>query len=274
VGARPDAGERHVHAPRQCRLPSGRAVPARPDADALAPRRPSRRRPGGIRGSFARLPRRDEERIALAGRPGGDCERHQGARGGHAPAHVGSDRAGGRGHASGGGVVGSELRLRSGASAADRDPGGVAGCRGDRPRPAGIQRTVLPLVRQRRCRGRRDRRGDEEHHRDCGRRGRRTGAWPQRARGADYARARRAHPPGLCRRRTPRDARRPQRPRRSGADLHRQSEPQPARRPGARPRSRAAGDPRRHEDGGGRRGDHRRGAPASSCRSRRRWPRS
>ena len=146
--------------------------------------------------------------------------------------------AGGRRHASGGGAVGAELRLRGGAGAADRDPGGVAGCRGDRPRPAGIPRTVLPPVRQRRCRRRRDRRGDEEHHRDCGRRGRRTGARPQRAGGADHARARRAHAAGLRRRRTSRDARRAERPRRSGADLHRQPEPQPARRHRTGPRPR------------------------------------
>ncbi len=86
--------------------------------------------------------------------------------------------------------------------------------------------------------GRGARRRAEEHHRDCGGRGRRPGPRPQRARGADHARTGGGVAAGGCASAAQRDTLcGPRRARRSGADLHRRPEPQPSRRrrAGARP---------------------------------------
>ena len=78
------------------------------------------------------------------------------------------------------------------------------------------------------------RRRAEERHRDRRRRRRRPRPRAQRAGGADHARAGRDVAAGLRGGRPARDARGPERPRRSGADLHRRPQPQPARRHRAR----------------------------------------
>ena len=97
-------------------------------------------------------------------------------------------------------------------------------------RAGAVPRAGAPALRQRRRRRRRDWRRAEERDRD--RRRRRRGA---RARAQRDGRAHHARPggdlaAGVRRRRPARDAGGPERPRRSRADLHRRSEPQPPRR--------------------------------------------
>ena len=131
-------------------------------------------------------------------------------------------------------AVGSELRDRAGAHAADRAGRGR--------RIAAVVESVMAHFRiagaaplwQQRCRRRRARRRAQEHHRDRRRRRRRPWPRPQRAGGADHARPRRAVAAGRGARRAARHAVRAGRPRRSGADVHRRSQPQSPRRPRAR----------------------------------------
>ena len=110
--------------------------------------------------------------------------------------------------------------------------------------------------------------------------GRRRGARAraQRDGRAHHPRAGRDLAAGVRRRRPARDAGRPERPRRSGADLHRRSEPQPPRRHRARARPRArrksspacTWSPKACARPAPRWRSAR--ATASSCRSPRRWP--
>ena len=149
-------------------------------------------------------------------------QRDQRTRAGHAVPRVGDRRAGAGG-------AGDAVAVLSGPSfaveLARELPDGrldrVARCRRRRAGAGGIPSAVLPAVRHRRCRRRRDRRRAEERHRDRGRRGRRAGPRAQRAGRSDHARSGRDLAAGLCGRREARNARRPDRTRRSGADVHR-----------------------------------------------------
>ena len=115
--------------------------------------------------------------------------------------------------------VGSDLRPRGRQGTADRgDPGG-RGSGAGRAAARADRSADLPHLPFRRPGRRRNRRSGQERARDRMRRGRGQGARPERAGGADRPRLCRNDPlrPGAWGK--ARDARGPQRPRRSGADL-------------------------------------------------------
>ena len=172
----------------------------------------------------------------------------------------------------------TELRARSRARPADRRRRRVRRMRRRRRAcRSSLKGPTFRLYAQRRRDRRRVRRRAEERHRDRRRRRRRTRHRAQRDGGADHARPRRDVAARVRGGQPARNAGRAERPRRSRADVHRRSEPQPPRRHRARPRPPARRHPR------ARRGwwpkACARPAPrwrsaratASSCRWPRRW---
>ena len=185
LGARSGARRRDARPTRQRRLSAGRHAAPERLGDARPGRGGRRPRSRRVGDPVARMPRRDPRSRAAHAAAGAvlvsatkGLEADTLLRMSEVIAQEVGTRASRRR------AVGSELRRRSGAPAADGDSRRVVRCRRDGARAGRIPRPVLPPVRQRRRRRRGDWRRAEEHHRD---RRRRRG----RASGLDTTRWRR-----------------------------------------------------------------------------------